>query len=160
MAATRVEKTLGGNGLVKPYVARLNGELLRTKNGVARCFKTEAAAQKALDEAEAAEPRCANALNLFRTPIWNGNEWTRPLNRKFLRVCSVRRLLKQGVISKARAIELLAQRHAAKELQALRGAVEFWIAADIRNVGKLFVGSARTADERTAALHTNVARVA
>lgn len=65
---TQVEKTLGGNGLVKPYVARLNGELLRTKGGVARCFKTEAAAQKALDEALA-----ARSMNI-RIRRCNGNK--------------------------------------------------------------------------------------
>jgi hypothetical protein len=62
-AKTQVEKTPGGNGLVKPYVARLNGELLLTKGGVARCFKTEAAAQKALDEAaKTGRPNCYSRL--------------------------------------------------------------------------------------------------
>lgn len=76
----------------------------------------------------------ANALNLFRTPVWNAErrEWTRPLNRKFLRVCSTRRLLARGIIGKARALELLAQRHTAKEMKPMRGAVELWLAHDRR----------------------------
>lgn len=48
---TQVECTPGGNGMARPWVARLNGELLRARSGVARCFKTEIAAQKALDKA-------------------------------------------------------------------------------------------------------------
>lgn len=74
----------------------------------------------------------ANALNLFRTPVWNAarGEWARPLNLKFLRVCSVRRLLARGIIRKARALELLAQRHTAKEMKPLTGAVDLWIAHD------------------------------
>lgn len=48
---TRVERAPAGNGSALPFQVRVNGELLRTKGGIARRFKTEAAAQKALDEA-------------------------------------------------------------------------------------------------------------
>lgn len=52
---TRVERAPAGNGSALPYQVRVNGELLRTKGGVARRFKTDAAAQKALDEAVGGE---------------------------------------------------------------------------------------------------------
>jgi hypothetical protein len=48
---TQVEQAPAGNGTARPYQVRFNGELLRTKGGVARRFKTEAAAQKALNAA-------------------------------------------------------------------------------------------------------------
>lgn len=51
-ANTRIERAPAGNGSALPYQVRVNGELLRTKGGVARRFKTEAAAQKALDAAQ------------------------------------------------------------------------------------------------------------
>lgn len=67
-------------------------------------------------------------MNLFRTPVFDKTtgEWTRPLDRKFLRVCAVYRLMKRGIIDKARAFELLAQRHSPAEMKILRGTVELW----------------------------------
>lgn len=50
-AANQVERAPAGNGTARPFQVRFNGELLRTKGGVARRFKTEADAQKALDKA-------------------------------------------------------------------------------------------------------------
>lgn len=67
-------------------------------------------------------------MNLFRTPKWNAQkrEWERPLDLKYLRVASVYRLLKRGVINHKRALELLAERHTAAEMKSLRGTVELW----------------------------------
>lgn len=67
-------------------------------------------------------------MNLFRcTP-------DRSLDRKYLRVCAVYRLLKRHVIGQARALELLAQRHAPKEMQTLRGTVSLWRAHPIKDM--------------------------
>jgi hypothetical protein len=49
-----------------------------------------------------------------------------PLDRKYLRVCAVYRLLKRHVIGRARALELLAQRHTAGEMKSLQGTVSLW----------------------------------
>lgn len=51
---------------------------------------------------------------------------TGDLDKKYLRVCSVYRLLKRRRIGQARAMELLAQRHTAKEMAVLKGTVELW----------------------------------
>lgn len=51
---TQIERAPAGNGSALPFQVRVNGELLRTKGGIARRFKTEPAAQKALDKAQAA----------------------------------------------------------------------------------------------------------
>lgn len=50
----------------------------------------------------------------------------RSLDRKYLRVCAVYRLLRKQIIGQARALELLAQKHTAAEMKILRGAVELW----------------------------------
>lgn len=52
--------------------------------------------------------------------------WTRELDKKYMRVCSVHRLLQRGRIGFARAIQLLAQRHTKSEMKLLRGTVELW----------------------------------
>ena len=67
-------------------------------------------------------------MNLFRTPVLDKatGTWSRPLDRKYLRICSVYRLMKRGIIDKARAFELLAQRHSPAEMKSLRGMVELW----------------------------------
>jgi hypothetical protein len=54
------------------------------------------------------------------------NPLTGALDRKYLRVCSVYRLLRKQIIGEARALELLAQRHTAKEMLTLRGTVSLW----------------------------------
>lgn len=51
------------------------------------------------------------------------------LDRKYLRLCAVHRLLSRRVITHARALELLAQRHSAKEMKTLRRTVALWRAA-------------------------------
>lgn len=51
---------------------------------------------------------------------------TGELDKKYLRVCSVYRLLKRKRIGQARAIDLLALRHTAKEMAVLRGTVDLW----------------------------------
>lgn len=61
-------------------------------------------------------------MNLFRQTS------DRSLDRKYLRVCAVYRLMKRGVVGKARAIELLAQKHSPAEMRTLRATVELWIA--------------------------------
>lgn len=60
-------------------------------------------------------------MNLFRCGTKDGS-----LDKKYLRVCSVYKLLKRGVIGKARAFELLAQRHNEREMQTLHGTVALW----------------------------------
>ena len=67
-------------------------------------------------------------MNLFRqTP-------DRSLDRKYLRVCSVYRLLKRYKIGQARALELLAERHSTNEMKILRGTVELWKQYQIKNM--------------------------
>jgi hypothetical protein len=65
--------------------------------------------------------------------VWNSgtSTWSRPLDRKFLRVCAVYRLLKKRVIGRARAIELLAQRHTPREMKTLRATVSLWPIPDV-----------------------------
>ena len=60
-------------------------------------------------------------MNLFR--LTNDGS----LDRKYLRVCSVYRLLKRDRVNKARALELLAQRHTPIEMRTLRATVELWL---------------------------------
>jgi hypothetical protein len=68
----------------------------------------------------------ASAMNLFRcTP-------DRSLDRKYLRVCSVYRLLKAGKVNKARALDLLADRHSPTEMKSLRGTVDLWLSGPLR----------------------------
>jgi len=66
-------------------------------------------------------------VNLFRQTS------DRSLDRKYLRVCSVYRLLKKGKVDKARAIELLALRHSPNEMATLRGTVDLWLAGPLRD---------------------------
>lgn len=56
------------------------------------------------------------------------------LDRKYLRVCAVYRLLAKHVIGQARALELLAQRHTAAEMALLRRTVECWRAYPIKDM--------------------------
>jgi hypothetical protein len=67
-------------------------------------------------------------MNLFR------NNLTGELDRKYLRVCSVYRLLKQKRIGMARGLELLAQRHTPGEMKSLRGTVEIWRSSPIKDM--------------------------
>lgn len=68
-------------------------------------------------------------MNLFRqTP-------DRSLDRKYLRVCAVYRLMRRGLIGRARALELLAQKHSESEMRALRATVELWLAHPFRRLG-------------------------
>lgn len=46
---TGVVRLPAGNGVEFPFAAYVNGEMLRTSNGVGRRFKTEVAAQRAAD---------------------------------------------------------------------------------------------------------------
>ena len=68
-------------------------------------------------------------MNLFRAGTKDGS-----LDKKYLRVCAVYRLLRKQVIGQARALELLAQRHSAKEMATLRGTVELWRAHPLPNM--------------------------
>jgi len=68
-------------------------------------------------------------MNLFRCDTKDGS-----LDRKYMRVCAVYKLLKRHVIGQARALELLAQRHAEAEMKTLRGTVELWRAGPIRDM--------------------------
>jgi hypothetical protein len=69
-------------------------------------------------------------MNLFRCGTPDGS-----LDKKYLRVCSVYRMLKRGLIGKSRALELLAQRHTESEMKKLRGTVELWRAGPLKNMG-------------------------
>lgn len=68
-------------------------------------------------------------MNLFRCGTKDGS-----LDRKYLRVCSVYKLLKRQTIGQARALELLAKRHSPVEMNSLRGTVELWKAHPIKNM--------------------------
>lgn len=65
-------------------------------------------------------------MNLFRAGTKDGS-----LDRKYLRVCSVYKLLKRQAIGQDRALELLAQRHSEIEMKTLRGTVQLWKAHPI-----------------------------
>lgn len=67
-------------------------------------------------------------MNLFRQAK-DGS-----LDRKYLRVCAVYRLLKRKAIGKARALELLAQNHTEAEMKTLRGTVELWRAHSLKDM--------------------------
>lgn len=69
-----------------------------------------------------------NQMNIFR------NILTGELDRKYLRVCAVYKLLRRNRIGEARAIELLAERHTAKEMKILRGIIELWTSGPIPNM--------------------------
>lgn len=56
------------------------------------------------------------------------------LDRKYLRVCAVYRLLRKHIIGRARAIELLAARHNAGEMRKLLGTVDIWRAGPIKDM--------------------------
>lgn len=60
-------------------------------------------------------------MNLFRAGTKDGS-----LDLKYLRVCSVYRLLKRKRIGHARALELLAERHTGHEMKTLHGTVSLW----------------------------------
>ena len=67
-------------------------------------------------------------MNLFRqTP--DGR-----LDKKYLRVCAVYRLLKRHVIGKAEGLRLLAQRHTEREMKNLCGTVDLWHAHPIKDM--------------------------
>lgn len=51
---------------------------------------------------------------------------TGELDRKYLRVCAVYRLLIRKRIGRARATELLAERHSPTEMKSLQGTVDLW----------------------------------
>lgn len=67
-------------------------------------------------------------MNAFRcTP-------DKSLDRKYLRVCVVYRLMRKQIIGKARALELLAQRHTPAEMKTLHATVELWISGPFRRL--------------------------
>lgn len=66
-------------------------------------------------------------MNLFRCGTPDGS-----LDRKYLRVCLVYRLMRKGIVGKARALELLSQRHNPREMRALMGTVEMWLAGPLK----------------------------
>lgn len=68
-------------------------------------------------------------MNLFRCGSRDGS-----LDRKYLRVCSVYKLLKRQAIGRARALELLAQRHTEREMTTLRGTVSLWQQYSLREM--------------------------
>ena len=67
-------------------------------------------------------------MNLFRQTK-DGS-----LDRKYLRICAVYRLMRKQIIGKSRAIELLAQRHSQSEMRTLRCTVDLWIAHPFKNL--------------------------
>ena len=68
-----------------------------------------------------------------RSPVFYDFQ-TGKWNHKYLRVCSVYRLLRKQVIGQARALELLAQRHTPSEMKTLRGTVDLWRAHPIKDM--------------------------
>lgn len=56
---------------------------------------------------------------------------TGKLDRKYIRVCAVYRLLRRSVIGRSRALVLLGQRHTPKEMRTLRATVDLWQAGPI-----------------------------
>lgn len=54
------------------------------------------------------------------------------LDRKYLRVCAVYRMMKRCGLGKERALELLAGRHTKKEMAILRGTVELWLSGPLK----------------------------
>jgi len=64
-------------------------------------------------------------MNIFRCGTSDGR-----LDRQYLRVCAVYRLLKQRRIGKARALELLADRKVPHAL----GLIETWLAWPLKNI--------------------------
>lgn len=67
-------------------------------------------------------------MNLFRQTK-DGS-----LDRKYLRVAAVYRLLRKRIIGQARALELLAAKHTPTEMKSLRGTVELWKAHPLPNM--------------------------
>lgn len=59
---------------------------------------------------------------------------TDALDLKYLRVCSVYRLLKCHKIGRARGMELLAQRYSPGEMKTLAGTVDLWRAHPIKDM--------------------------
>jgi hypothetical protein len=68
-------------------------------------------------------------MNLFRCGTRDGS-----LDKKYLRVCSVYRLLARKRIGKTRALELLAERHTQHEMKILRATVNLWQAHPIKDM--------------------------
>lgn len=68
-------------------------------------------------------------MNLFRCGTQDGS-----LDRKYLRVCAVYKLLKLHKVGKTKAVELLAQRHSPTEMRSLAGTVELWRSGPIRDM--------------------------
>lgn len=62
------------------------------------------------------------------------NPMTGELDRKYLRVCAVYRLLKRRKIGKKDAMKLLADKHTASEMKILKGTVEGWASGPIKNM--------------------------
>lgn len=56
------------------------------------------------------------------------------LDRKYLRVASVYKLLRRQCIGRQRAMELLSERHSAKEMKVLSGLVDLWKAGPIKTM--------------------------
>lgn len=80
-SANQVERAPAGNGTARPFQVRFNGELLRTKGGIARRFKTEAVAQKALDKAAGEEIfDLAQRHNLTNTEFFRRGEYSGAVN--------------------------------------------------------------------------------
>lgn len=69
--------------------------------------------------------RKAPSLYDFRTGKWN---------HKGLRISAVYRLLRKQIIGKARALELLAEKHTPAEMKSLRGTVDLWRAYPIKHM--------------------------
>lgn len=64
-------------------------------------------------------------MNIFRCGTPDGR-----LDKSYLRVCAVYKLLKNRRINKARAIELLAQRR----VPSRRALIEIWLAGPLRHL--------------------------
>jgi hypothetical protein len=56
------------------------------------------------------------------------------LDKQYLRVCAVYRLLRKRRINKSHALQLLAQRHNEREMKVLRATVELWQAYPLKKI--------------------------
>lgn len=76
--------------------------------------------------------RCKTPLERRSAVFYDIN--TGKWNHKYIRIGAVYRLLRKQVIGKARALELLAERHSPAEMKTLRATVELWQAHSLKHM--------------------------
>jgi hypothetical protein len=81
-------------------------------------------------------------MNIYRCSSPDGS-----LDKKYLRVCVVYRLLKNQHITKPIALRLLAQRHTAREMKTLRATVELWLSGPLKHLASIPMRNMRDFDK-------------